>query len=190
MRNNSAADYNFNPFIILIDSSQNNEARARRVTRTNLIILLIYRHQDETIILPGYQTSDSASTSKFLPVAFVCLSCGVSVTLEWLSKFKFCHSIVRSFGWKNNCWRTWDGVVYMRMVMATWYHRLRWCRWGMWQTDWCRSRYCQVGGDQWSMRYSGANINNDPVSLWQHNTSHTCHSDTSQYVILIHPSSC
>ena len=64
------------------------------------------------MILPGYQTSDSASSSKYhhlsLLVALVshcsnfhhwpllALLYGTSVALGWLSGFKFCHPIVKS----------------------------------------------------------------------------------------------
>ena len=57
----------------------------------------------------GYQTSDSASSSKFHNLALLVvlvsrssnfhhwpLLCGASVALGWLSGFKFCHPIVRS----------------------------------------------------------------------------------------------
>ena len=33
---------------------------------------------------------------KFSPLALACLACGASVVLGWLSRFKFCHPIVRS----------------------------------------------------------------------------------------------
>ena len=46
------------------------------------------------MILPGYQTSDSASSSNFHHLALL----SASVPLGWLSRFNFCHPIVRSLG--------------------------------------------------------------------------------------------
>ena len=37
--------------------------------------------EDEAMILPGYQTSDSATSSKFHHLALACLACGASVAL-------------------------------------------------------------------------------------------------------------
>ena len=51
------------------------------------------------MILPGYQTSDSASSSEFSSLGLACLACGARVALGWLSVFKFCHPIVRSDHW-------------------------------------------------------------------------------------------
>ena len=84
--------------------------------------------------LVGYQTSDSASSAKFHHFALLGLACGASVTLGWLSGFKFCHPIVRSLvgvvtglvSVNNNvmfCVVQLSGVWWSLLEHDTWYIR-------------------------------------------------------------------